>query len=55
MASWGARTVMTPLIAVAGFLSYQFLGTFAAPRDGGRGRAALRDHRAGGGFFLYTA
>ena len=26
-ASWGARTVMTPLIAVAGFLTYEVLGT----------------------------
>ena len=29
VASWGARTVMTPLIALAGFLSYQLLGAFA--------------------------
>jgi hypothetical protein len=27
VASWGARTVMTPLIAVAGFLMYQLLAT----------------------------
>jgi hypothetical protein len=27
-ASWGARTVMTPLIAVAGFLSYETLNVF---------------------------
>jgi len=26
-ASWGARTVMTPLVAVAGFLTYETLGT----------------------------
>lgn len=28
-ASWGARTVMTPLVAVAGFLTYEVLGTLA--------------------------
>lgn len=26
-ASWGARTVMTPIVAVAGFLTYELLGT----------------------------
>jgi len=26
-ASWGARTVMTPIVAVAGFLTYEILGT----------------------------
>jgi hypothetical protein len=30
VASWGARTVMTPIIALAGFLSYQLLGTLSA-------------------------
>jgi uncharacterized membrane protein YuzA (DUF378 family) len=29
VASWAARTVMTPLIAVAGFVSYQLLGALA--------------------------
>jgi hypothetical protein len=54
VASWGARTVMTPLIAVAGFLSYQFLGTFA-PRLGAMGVDLLRYGIIGlvGGFFLY--
>ena len=54
VASWGARTVMTPLIAVAGFLSYQFLGTFA-PRLGATGVELLRYAIIGmvGGFFLY--
>jgi hypothetical protein len=33
VASWSTRTVMMPLIGVAGFLSYQLLGTFA-PRLG---------------------
>jgi hypothetical protein len=32
-ASWGARTVMTPLIAVAGFLSYEVLGTLSSRLD----------------------
>jgi hypothetical protein len=27
VASWGARTVMTPFLAVAGFLTYQILGS----------------------------
>lgn len=26
-ASWGARTIMTPIVAVAGFLTYEILGT----------------------------
>ena len=26
VASWGARTIMTPFLAVAGFLTYQLLG-----------------------------
>ena len=29
-ASWGARTVMTPLIAVAGFLTYEILGSLGS-------------------------
>ena len=37
VASWGARTVMTPLLAVAGFLTYQIAGTFV-PRRIGLGR-----------------
>jgi hypothetical protein len=32
-ASWGARTVMTPLIAVAGFITYEVLGTLAGSLD----------------------
>ncbi len=35
VASWGARTVMTPLLAVAGFITYQALGTFGAPLGAG--------------------
>ena len=35
VASWGARTVMTPLIAVAGFLSYELLGTLAPAMGAG--------------------
>jgi hypothetical protein len=34
-ASWGARTVMTPLVAVAGFLSFEVLGTLNARLDAG--------------------
>lgn len=54
VASWGARTVMTPLIAVAGFLSYQFLGTIV-PRLGSGSVALLRYAIIGlvGAFFLY--
>jgi hypothetical protein len=33
-ASWGARTVMTPLIAVAGFLTYEVLGSLGGRIDG---------------------
>jgi hypothetical protein len=29
VASWGARTVMTPFLAVAGFLTYLILGSFS--------------------------
>jgi hypothetical protein len=54
VASWGARTVMTPLVAVAGFLSYQLLGTFA-PQLGSRWATWLQYLVVGivGGFFLY--
>ncbi len=53
-ASWGARTVMTPLIAVAGFLTYEVLGSLA----GSLGDAALSAIRYAviavvGGVFLY--
>jgi hypothetical protein len=34
-ASWGARTVMTPLVAVAGFLSFEVLGTLSSRLDAG--------------------
>jgi hypothetical protein len=54
VASWGARTVMTPLVAVAGFLSYQLLGTLA----GSIGAGWISSMRyatvtAVGAFFLY--
>jgi hypothetical protein len=54
VASWGARTVMTPLIAVVGFLSYQILGTFAS-RLGSELVVVLRYTIVGlvGAFFLY--
>jgi hypothetical protein len=54
VASWGARTVMPPLLAVAGFLVYQLLGTFA-PRLGQRWASLLQYTVVGllGGFFLY--
>jgi hypothetical protein len=54
VASWGARTVMTPLIAVAGFASYQLLGTLA-PAMGAASVAWLRygTVTAVGAFFLY--
>jgi hypothetical protein len=29
VASWGARTIMTPMLAVTGFLIYEIAGTFA--------------------------
>jgi hypothetical protein len=53
-ASWGARTVMTPLIAVAGFLTYEVLGTLG----GSLGTAAISSIRyvvvtLVGGIFLY--
>jgi len=54
VASWGARTVMTPFIAVAGFLSFVLLGTLA-PSLGSDGVTLLRSATvtAVGGFFLY--
>jgi hypothetical protein len=54
VASWGARTVMTPLIAVAGFVSYQVLGSFGRP-DGSNwvGVARYVVITAVGAFFLY--
>ena len=54
VASWGARTVMTPLLAVAGFLTYQLVGRFA-PRLGADSVALIRYGIIGllGGFFLY--
>jgi hypothetical protein len=54
VASWGARTVMTPLVAVAGFLSYQLLGTLA-PSMGAGWVATLRytTVTAVGALFLY--
>lgn len=54
VASWGARTVTTPLLAVAGFITYQVLGTLG-PRLGSTGVGAVRYLVVGlvGGFFLY--
>ena len=54
VASWGARTVMTPFIAVAGFLSFILLGTLA-PSLGSNSVTLLRSATvtAVGGFFLY--
>jgi hypothetical protein len=54
VASWGARTVMTPLLAVAGFLTYQIVGTFS-PELGPEYVALLRYGIVGllGAFFLY--
>jgi len=54
VASWGARTVMTPLVAVAGFASFQLLGALA-PSMGGQLVTWLRYATVGavGAFFLY--
>jgi hypothetical protein len=54
VASWGARTVMTPLLAVAGFLTYQIVGTLA-PSLGANTVAIVRYVILGGigAFFLY--
>jgi hypothetical protein len=54
VASWGARTVMTPIVAVAGFLSYQLLATLPL-RPGYEWVASLRYAIVGllGAYFLY--
>jgi hypothetical protein len=52
--SWGARTVMTPLLALAGFLTYQGLASFDLP-PGYDWVASLRYLVVGllGAYFLY--
>jgi hypothetical protein len=54
VASWGARTVMASFLAVAGFLTYQILGSMG-PRLGGESVDAIRlvVVTLVGGFFLY--
>jgi hypothetical protein len=54
VASWGARTVMAPLVAVVGFASFQLLGALA-PSLGAQSVAGLRYATVGavGAFFLY--
>ena len=54
VASWGARTVMTPILAVAGFLTYQVVGTLS-PQLGPESVSLVRYGIIGllGGFFLY--
>ncbi|MQA29108.1 MAG: hypothetical protein GEU82_04610 [Luteitalea sp.] len=54
VASWGSRTVMTPLLAVAGFLTYQILGSIGS-RIGSNWVSGIRYLVVGliGGFFLY--
>ena len=54
VASWGARTVTTPLLALAGFISYEVLGTLS-PRLGANWVVWLRYAVVGvlGAFFLY--
>lgn len=54
VASWGSRTVMTPLLALAGFLCYQILGGLQ-PWMGGGAVELLRYAVVGliGAFFLY--
>jgi hypothetical protein len=54
VASWASRTVMTPLLALAGFLSYQLLATLTLPA-GWEWVASLRYVVVGllGGYFLY--
>jgi len=54
VASWGARTIMTPILAVAGFLSYQLLVSLRLP-PGWEWVASLRYAVVGllGGYFLY--
>ena len=50
----GARTVMTPFLAVAGFLTYQIVGRFV-PRLGSDSVALIRYGIIGvlGAFFVY--
>ena len=52
--SWGARTVMTPLLAVAGFISYEVLASLHLTEDY-QWVASLRYVVVGllGGYFLY--
>jgi hypothetical protein len=52
--SWGARTVMTPLLAVAGFISYEALASLNLTEDY-QWVASLRYVVVGllGGYFLY--
>ena len=54
VASWGARTVMTPVLAVAGFLSYQVVGRLG-PSIGDDTVVILRYAIVGvlGALFLY--
>jgi hypothetical protein len=54
VASWGARTAMTPLLAVVGFLSFQILATMNLP-PGYAWVASLRYLVVGaiGAYFLY--
>jgi hypothetical protein len=54
VASWGARTVMTPLLAVVGFLTYQVLGSLGT-RLGPTWVGGIRYAVIGliGAFFLY--
>ena len=54
VASWASRTVMTPLVALAGFLSYEILGSISA-RLGYQWVSSLRYVVVGlvGAFFLY--
>jgi hypothetical protein len=53
VASWGARTVMTPLLAVAGFVTYQLLGSIGE-RVGASVEVVRYAVVSGvGGFFLY--
>lgn len=54
VASWGARTVMTPLLALAGFLTYQLLASIDVP-PGYEWVASLRYVVVGlvGAYFLY--
>ena len=54
VASWGSRTVMTPLLALAGFVTYQVLATLTLPA-GYQWIASLRYVVVGllGAYFLY--